>query len=232
MTCSREYRRVGTWGHSRRVDIPSSEFRHGILAKCHIVTRSAGANKSANGGPEFFRRPPCAEGGARAWRCRNEQEVARLLGAALLAAATWRDEGSPWGPWMAFLLGWNRCNHVGHFALGGLEGRLGGARRTLAVSVSRRVRARLVGQGIVAHFAELAARTFRAGFHAGVVGEVFDQVEELDAAVLGDGTLEDTPAGREFRTRIRRLAPRTRCADLSIGIACPPRACWITVAVT
>lgn len=72
------------------------------------------------------------------------------------------------------------------------------AHRALAVSVSRRLRARLVGQGIVAHFAELAARTFRVGFQAGVIGEIFDQVEELDAPVLGDGTLEDTAQGGYF----------------------------------
>ena len=78
----------------------------------------------------------------------------------------------------------------------------------------------LAGQGKRADLAELATGAVRLALHARVVGEVFDQVEELGAAVLGDGPLQHRTEGRDvglgdpqpLQGAVRGLVDRDRVA--------------------
>ena len=69
------------------------------------------------------------------------------------------------------------------------------------VGVSRRVGGLLAGLGEGADLAQLATGAVGVARNAGVMGELFEQLEELDAAVLGNGALQDRAQGVDVGLR-------------------------------
>ncbi len=65
----------------------------------------------------------------------------------------------------------------------------------------------LVGLGECANLAQLATGAFWRSFQAGVIGEVFDQVEELGTSIFGNGAFDDCAragtSGSEIPSRCR-----------------------------
>ena len=194
-----------------------AQRRPGHLSKC-----SRSKDRGPTGPPaetRYVRRR--AIGGYLAPRCLSRGVLAgggaAALGGAFAADGFFVDAGAAGG--LAF-----RGAGLAASSLAALAG-------VGASGMSRRMCSLFMCEGVRTHLTQLATRTFRVGFEAGVVGDVFDQVKKFDPAVLWDAR---SRIARSAGTSDSEIPTRssTRCAGLSIGIACPPSACWMTVAVT